>query len=206
MHGLDDLLHAGLDVVESGDIHLAGATLAEIGEPQAPLPVEHEIVRSAQAVLAAFVDHGLELAALQVDALDRTAAIIFGLRARHDHVAGRNPGEAAIVADVHLAIGTERGAVRAARNLRDDLLAAVGMDPRQPLPADFDQHDRAVRHHHRAFRKFQTGGEHANIGHDDPPACSQLQAGDPAQASCCLTLWQRRPRLPSKRAPWLRCG
>ena len=52
-------------------IHLAKTPLAEVGEPKAALPVEHEIVRPAQAVLAAFVDDGLDLAGLEVDALDR---------------------------------------------------------------------------------------------------------------------------------------
>ena len=94
-----------------------------------------------------------------------------GLRPRHQHVARRNPAEAAIVADVHLAVGAERRAVGAARNFRDHLLAPVGTDPRQPLAADFDQHHRAVGHHHRPFRKFQIGGENANIGHEILPAC-----------------------------------
>ena len=72
-HDLDDLLHAGLDVIDAADIHLAGAALAEIGEPEAAALVEHEIVRPAQLVLAAPVDHRLDLAALQVDPLDRAA-------------------------------------------------------------------------------------------------------------------------------------
>ena len=98
---------------------------------------------------------------------------------------GRNPAEAAIVADVHLAVGTERRAVRAAGNLRDDLLAAVGIDPRQPPAADFDQHHRAVRHHHRPFGKFEIGGENANVGHEILPAflgCRRIPRLDPARA------------------------
>jgi hypothetical protein len=117
-------------------------------------------------VLAAFVDDGLDLAALHIDALDRAALIVIGLRSRHDHLAGGNPAEAAIVADVHLAVGAERRAIRAAGNLRDHLFPPVGINPRQPLAPDFDQHDRAVGHDHRAFRKLQIGSENADIGHE----------------------------------------
>ena len=107
MHGLDDLLHAGLEVVERADVHLTGTALAEIGEPEAAMLVEHQVVGPAQRMLAAFVDDGLDLAALQIDALDRAAEVILGLRARHDHLARGYPAEAAIVADVHLAVGAE---------------------------------------------------------------------------------------------------
>ena len=76
MHAFDDLLHAGLEVIERTDIHLAGTTFAEIGEPQAAMSVEHEIIRAAQRMLAASSNDRLDLAALQVDALDRAAEII----------------------------------------------------------------------------------------------------------------------------------
>src|SRR5262249_34389791 len=126
---------------------------------------------------------------------------IIRLRSRHDHVAGRNPGEAAIVADIHLAVGTESRAVGPARHLRHDFLAAVGINPRQPLAADLDQYDRAVGQHDRPFRKLEPGCEHANIGHENPPASSWLQADlriAPAHATTMLpALWQSHPGLPS---------
>ena len=59
----------GLHVVDAADIHVAGAALAEIGEPEAAVLVEDEVVRTLQLVLAALVEHRLDLAALQVDAL-----------------------------------------------------------------------------------------------------------------------------------------
>ena len=64
MDGLDDLLHAGLEIVERADIHIASATLAEIGEPEAAMPVEYQVVRPPQRMLTAFADNGLDLAAL----------------------------------------------------------------------------------------------------------------------------------------------
>ena len=127
-------------------------------------------------MLTAFVDHGLDLAVLQINALDRATEIVVGLWPRHDHVAGRNPGETAIVADIDLAVGPERGAVGTAGNFGDHLLATVGPDPGQAAAADFDQHHRAVRHRHRAFRKFEIGSENADIGHRNPPGFSSLPA------------------------------
>ena len=44
--------------------------------------VEHQVVRPLQRMLAAFVDHGLDLAALQIDALDRAADIFVAAPAR----------------------------------------------------------------------------------------------------------------------------
>ena len=52
-----------------------------------------------------------------------------------------------------------------ARHLRHDLLAAVGMHPRQPLAADFDQNHRTVGHRHRPFGKLETFGDDADAGH-----------------------------------------
>src|SRR6476660_5178169 len=98
--------------------------------------VEYQVVRPPQRMLAAFVDDGLDLAGLQIDALDRAAEIVLRLRPRHDGILGRNPAEAAIVADVHLAIGPERRAVRAARTLCNHLLASIGINPAQPLAAE----------------------------------------------------------------------
>src|SRR5262249_6928992 len=112
------------------------------------------------------------------------------LRPRHDHVARRHPGETAIVADIHLAVGAKCCAVRPARDLRHGFLAAVGIDPRQPLPADFDQHHRAVGHDYGSFGTLETGGKAGNIGHENPPA-SFLAAGgmtDSAPAHATMML------------------
>ena len=80
-YAFDDLPGARLDVIERTDIHVAGATLAEIGEPETAVPVEHQIVRALQRVLAAFVEHGFDLAGRKIDALDRAADIFMRLGA-----------------------------------------------------------------------------------------------------------------------------
>ncbi len=130
-----------------------------------------------------------------------------------------NPAEAAIVADIDLAVGAERRAVRAARDLRHHFLAPVGIDPGQPLAADFDQHHRTVRHDDRTFRKLQIGGENADIGHYILPA--SLAAGGllmvPHAQRCCSSRYgkvnlacqasgpQRLPGVAGRKAPHLRC-
>ena len=151
--------------------------------------VEHQIVRPLQRMLAAFVDHGLDLAALRDRRAGSSRRYIRPADggARHQGAARRNPAKAAIVADVHLAVGAERRAIGAAGNFRDHLLAPVRPDPRQPPAADFDQHHRPVRHDHRAFRKLQTGGDNANICHEILPACfgcRRIPSLDPARATC----------------------
>ena len=158
--------------------------------------VEYQVVGPAQLVFAASVDDGLDLAALHIDALYRATLIVVGLRPRHDHLAGWNPAEAAIVADVHLAIGAEGCTIRTTGDLRDHLFPPVGIDPRQPLAPDFDQHHRAVGHDHRSFRKLEVGGENANISHEILPAllgCRRISRLDPARATFrCALLWQTR--------------
>src|SRR3954454_21165367 len=106
-------------------------------------------------------------------------------RAGHHRSARGNPAEAAIVADIHLAVRPERGAVRTAGNLRYDLLAAIGPDPGQAPAANLDQHDRAVRHHHRSFRKFEICGENATIAHETSRNSSlrENQIIEPARAT-----------------------
>ena len=122
-------------------------------------------------MLAAFVEQAFDLAGGKIDALDRAADIFmrFG-SARHHGAPRRDPAEPAIVADIAFAVGSDRRAIGAAGNFRDHLFASVGPHPRQPPAADFDQHHRSVRHHHRPFRKFEIGGEHADIGHEILPA------------------------------------
>src|SRR4029079_7525251 len=93
MHDLDVLLQAGLEIVDPADIHLAGATLAEFGEPEPAMSIEHQVVRSPQPMLAALFDHALDLAALHIHALDRAAEIILRLRPRHDHLACGDPAK-----------------------------------------------------------------------------------------------------------------
>src|SRR5260221_6132193 len=108
--------------------------------------------------------------------------------ARHHGAARRDPAEAAIVADIAFAVGSDRSAIGAAGYFRDHLFAPVGPNPRQPPAADFDQHHRSVRHHHRPLWKFEIGGEHADVGHEILPAFlgrRRIQA-HPARATISL--------------------
>src|SRR3546814_4947941 len=63
--------------------------------------------------------------------------------------------EAAIVADIALAVGADGRTVRAGARRGDDLLRAVGQHPRQRAARDLDQDHRSVRHRHRPLGEFQ---------------------------------------------------
>src|SRR5581483_387268 len=114
---------------------------------------------------AAVVDQ-FDLAGLRVDALDLAAKIIFWRhRPGYPLTADLEPAKAAIVADIDLAVGPHRRAVRPALHLGDSFLAAIRVNPGQPLPHDLDQDDRAVGHDDRTFGKFETVGDDAHLGH-----------------------------------------
>jgi hypothetical protein len=78
------------------------------------------------------------------------------------------------------------------------------MNPRQPLAANFDQHDRAVGHHDRPFRKFEFGGENANIGHANPPDFLAASSWLQASLSALMAKWRRLAKQ-SRLAARLHC-
>src|SRR4029077_13301274 len=115
----------------------------------------------------------------------------------------------AVVADIAFAIRSDCRAVGATGNFRDHFLAPVGPNPCQPPAADFDPHDRSVRHDHRPFRKFETGGENANIGHEILPAylsCRRIPGSSRTRidyvAGCydkAISLAKQSPAMRSRR-------
>src|SRR5581483_8182966 len=80
-HLLLDLRAVGAGVVDRAPVVVAFARLAEIGEPEAAVLVEHDIVRAVELPPVALVVHRLELAGLGIDHLDRAALVVGGLRA-----------------------------------------------------------------------------------------------------------------------------
>ena len=155
-----DLRAVGLGVVDGAAIVVALARLAEIGEPEAAGIVEHQVVGAVQLPAVAGVVERLELAGLGIDHLDRAALVVGRRRAREQPAVGPlDPVEAAVVGHVDLALGPHGGAVRAAAQLGDDVLLAVGHDAGQRLARDLDQDHRAVGHGDGAFREFQARGD-----------------------------------------------
>ena len=78
---LADQRAVGLGVEHRAIVHLALAPLAEVGEVEAAMGVEHDVVGAAQLdLVGAAVEH-LDRAGLEVDALDPAARIVPGLDA-----------------------------------------------------------------------------------------------------------------------------
>src|SRR5947199_145762 len=83
----------------------------EIGEVDAALLVDHEVVRPAQRVAGALAVQHLDGAGREIDPLQAAAAVVACLHQRPDAALFAVPLEAAIVGDIGFAVGTDRGAV-----------------------------------------------------------------------------------------------
>src|SRR5262249_11792880 len=70
-------------VVDAAPVPIALADLAVVGEPEAAVAVEDQVVRAAQRVAVAIGVDGLHASGAEVDALDAAAAVARGLVARH---------------------------------------------------------------------------------------------------------------------------
>ena len=121
----------GLRVEDAGAVARALLAQAVVGEVEAAVAVEHEVVGRAQRAPVAFLVEHLDLARAEVDALDAAAAVVARRLARHRQpvhleVVERGP----VVAHVELAVRPDRGAVRPAAGLGDDLRRAVRADAR----------------------------------------------------------------------------
>ena len=141
--------------------------LAMIGEPEAAMRVEHDVVRPAQgaAMIAALVQH-LHRAGLDIDPLDPPAAIIRSDSVGCKHAVTAHPVEPAIVAAIELSVGPHRQAVRAAARFGDRLRGAIRLHPRDAARLDLDQDDAAILHRHGSLGKAQSAGD--DIHGNDP--------------------------------------
>src|SRR5690242_21713269 len=84
--------------------------------------------------------------AVQGNALDPSPDVVGRLMAGSRHARHDVPFEAAVVADVHGPVGTDRGAVGAAAALADDLDPALRIDTGEGSPLDLDEDHRTVAH------------------------------------------------------------
>src|SRR4051794_19708871 len=143
---------------------------AVVGEPETAVAVEDEVVRSDQARPVRLLVQDLDLAGVEVDSLD-AAALVRGRRLMRDgdaaHVDEAVGG--AVVADVQLPIRSELRAVRATPRLGDRLLAAVFVDPSDPLALDLADDQRSVRQHHRPLRELESLRQNTHLSHPSPP-------------------------------------
>jgi hypothetical protein len=142
--------------VNEAAIHISGLPLAEIGKPESPVSVEHEIVGAAQRMLATVRISSLDLASVQIYELDAAALIVLTLQIRTEGAAFPDPGKPAVVADAHPAVGPQGSPVGSSANAGDHVNAAVRGDARKRFPCYLNEDNRSVRHGDRTFRKLQT--------------------------------------------------
>src|ERR1700760_833620 len=93
--------------------------LAVIGEPETSRVVEHQIIRPLKRLAIAFAVESCEPSRVQVEALDRAAAIV--VRFMTGNVGARClvPLKAAVVADVERVIRSDCESVRSTARLGD---------------------------------------------------------------------------------------
>jgi len=154
---LPDQAAIGAGIADRAAVHFAVPALAEVGEVEAAVAVEHQVVRTAQRRLVACGVERLHGASGEVHALDPAAAIVVGLQDRTQPGFVIGPLEATVVADGALAVGTDRRPVRAARELRHDVFGPVRLDAEQRAALDLHQQDGAVGHGDRAFGETEPG-------------------------------------------------
>ncbi len=176
MHGA-----IGPGVIDHAVVAIVCPGLAQVGEVETAMGVEHQVVRTVQPVGAAAVVQHCDSAAARIDTLDTAADVIGRNHGRAEQVLFQPPGETAIVADVERTIRTNGGAIRPSAGAGDHLNGAVRQHPAEGLPLDFDQHDRPIADRYRAFREAQPGCHTRCSLIAVFPAC-------PAAAHCCLGL------------------
>src|SRR3546814_6165584 len=91
------------------------------------------LFRSVEAVAVAAVIEPLDLAGHGVDDIDRTGAIVVRNPVGAYRALFVQPGEAAIVANIDTAVRTQRRAIGASRDMRDDVDRAIGRHARERL-------------------------------------------------------------------------
>src|SRR6516164_3419486 len=127
--------------------------LAEIGEIEATLAVEDDVVRRRQFVAAALAVEYAGLAGARVDPLDVPALVVLGRPGREKSAFGIFV--AAIVAEVECPVRAAGEPVWPPARRPDRRFAAVRSDPRDRTPGDFAQDHRAIGHRDRALGKPQ---------------------------------------------------
>src|SRR6266404_3800712 len=144
-------------------VAVAPSPLAEIGEVEATLAVEDDVVGRRQFVAAALAVENARLAGARIDALDIAALVILRRPGREEPALGILV--AAIIADIKSAVGAAGDPVRPATGRPDRSLGAVGGDAGDGTPGDLAQDDRAVGHRQRPLGKPQPRRHYAYIRH-----------------------------------------
>ena len=148
---------------------------AVVGEIEAAVRVEHEVVWCAQRTAVAF---GVEIgngSGGDINALDAATVVPAWIeRAGEQQVAEIDRRKAsAVVAQVQRAVGSDGGTVGSAFDLGNGFFATIGVHAGDSRAEHFDEDDAAVRHRNRTFRKSQARSDlsHFQSSHVGTPLC-----------------------------------
>ena len=150
-------------VVQAAIAAVALVALAEVGEVEATLAVEHDVVGRRKQVTA---DLGVEDPALpgrKIDALYGAAAVVG--RGTHAHEMAGQIQRAAVVAEIERPIGTEGEAVRPSGGRAQAGDGAIGGNAGDVAAIDLGDDDGAIGQRHRAFGEAEAACDDFDIGH-----------------------------------------
>ena len=146
-----------------------------VGEIEAAMGVEHEVVWCPQCTAAALGvevgdGSGGDIYALDA-AADVTAWIEWAGEQQVAEIDGRKAST--VVAQVQRAVGPDGGTVGSAFDLGNGFFATIGVHAGDPRAEHFDEDDGAVRHRDRTFGKSQARGDlsHFQSSHVGTPLC-----------------------------------
>ena len=148
--------------------------LAEVGKVEAAVPVEHQVVRAAQLRLVASRIQHLDGPGGEVHPLDPAAAVVVGLQDRPQPSLVVGPTETAVVADIALAVGSDRRAIGPTAKPGNDMLGPILLYTQQGAALDLDEQDRSVRHGDRSFGETQPLRDLADIHPQAPSSCDGI--------------------------------
>ena len=163
----NDLRAVGQRVIDAAMVAMTRIALAEIGEIEAALLVEHQIVGRAELVAVALDVESPRLAGLRVEPLDRPVLVV-GMRPL-SHRLALDVAAAAVVAEIKCAIGPDRQTVRPAAGRRKHRHRAVRGDARAAAIAYVGQDHRAVGHRNGPLGEAQAAGQNTHLVHCVPP-------------------------------------
>src|SRR5262249_19019410 len=163
--GLADLRAVELGVVDGADVHVAAAVLAVVGEVEAALAVQDDVVRAVDPVVGTLGVEVADLPADQIDDLDGAGGAVGGRQpGGHRDAVVLHPLEAAVVGDVELAAGSQGRPVGPAAGLRDALDRAAGrIDARDRAALDLDDENASVVEDGRTFGELEALGDNPHV-------------------------------------------
>src|SRR6185295_11791020 len=109
----------------------------------------------------------LDLTGVGIDALNAPADVVRRLRSGKRHAEELLPLEAAVVADIHFAIGADGGAVGSTAGVGHDVNLSVRRDATERAALDLDEQHTAIGHGNRAFGELQATGDLTEVRHRD---------------------------------------